>query len=26
VRQSSDPRWSAGDQVVIFPTLCCWEC
>src|SRR5437588_7014123 len=26
VRESSDPRWSAGDEVVIFPTLCCWEC
>ena len=26
VRESSDPRWTAGDEVVIFPTLCCWEC
>jgi NADPH:quinone reductase-like Zn-dependent oxidoreductase len=26
VKESSDPRWSAGDEVVIFPTLCCWEC
>jgi len=26
VRESADPRWSAGDEVVIFPTLCCWEC
>ena len=26
VRESNDPRWHAGDEVVIFPTLCCWEC
>jgi len=26
VRESADPRWRAGDEVVIFPTLCCWEC
>lgn len=26
VRESADPRWKAGDEVVIFPTLCCWEC
>jgi NADPH:quinone reductase-like Zn-dependent oxidoreductase len=26
VRESSEPRWTAGDEVVIFPTLCCWEC
>src|SRR4029077_6974976 len=21
-----DPAWKTGDEVVIFPTLCCWEC
>jgi NADPH:quinone reductase-like Zn-dependent oxidoreductase len=26
VEASGDPRWQAGDEVVIFPTLCCWEC
>src|SRR5579859_22211 len=26
VRASGDPRWKPGDEVVIFPTLCCWEC
>ena len=26
VESSGDPRWQAGDEVVIFPTLCCWEC
>src|SRR6266851_4290669 len=26
VQASSDPRWKPGDEVVIFPTLCCWEC
>jgi NADPH:quinone reductase-like Zn-dependent oxidoreductase len=26
VKASSDPRWKPGDEVVIFPTLCCWEC
>src|SRR5579872_539262 len=26
VRESADPRWKAGDEVVVFPTLCCWEC
>ncbi|HLZ95015.1 MAG TPA: zinc-binding dehydrogenase [Candidatus Dormibacteraeota bacterium] len=26
VRESADPRWRAGAEVVIFPTLCCWEC
>jgi len=26
VRSSGDPAWKAGDEVVIFPTLCCWEC
>src|SRR5258706_12191358 len=26
VQSSGDPSWKAGDEVVIFPTLCCWEC
>jgi NADPH:quinone reductase-like Zn-dependent oxidoreductase len=26
VESSSDPAWSKGDEVVLFPTLCCWEC
>ena len=26
VRASSDPRWHPGDEVVLFPTLCDWEC
>jgi NADPH:quinone reductase-like Zn-dependent oxidoreductase len=26
VHASADHAWKAGDQVVIFPTLCCWEC
>jgi len=26
IKDSADPRWHAGDEVVIFPTLCCWEC
>ena len=26
VHASADPSWKAGDEVVIFPTLCCWEC
>ncbi len=26
VSASTDPRWREGDEVVIFPTLCCWEC
>lgn len=26
VRSSGDPSWHPGDEVVIFPTLCCWEC
>ncbi|HUZ85886.1 MAG TPA: zinc-binding dehydrogenase [Candidatus Baltobacterales bacterium] len=26
VHSSTDPAWKAGDEVVIFPTLCCWEC
>lgn len=26
VRASRDPRWRPGDEVVVFPTVCCWEC
>ena len=26
VHSSGDPSWRPGDEVVIFPTLCCWEC
>jgi len=26
VQSSGDPAWKSGDEVVIFPTLCCWEC
>lgn len=26
IRASGDERWRPGDEVVIFPTLCCWEC
>lgn len=26
VYASADPAWKAGDEVVIFPTLCDWEC
>jgi NADPH:quinone reductase-like Zn-dependent oxidoreductase len=26
VHASGDPSWKPGDEVVIFPTLCCWEC
>ena len=26
VQSSTDPRWKVGDEVVLFPTLCCWEC
>ncbi len=26
VQSSGDPAWRKGDEVVIFPTLCCWEC
>jgi NADPH:quinone reductase-like Zn-dependent oxidoreductase len=26
VQSSGDPSWRPGDEVVIFPTLCCWEC
>jgi NADPH:quinone reductase-like Zn-dependent oxidoreductase len=26
VQSSGDPAWRTGDEVVLFPTLCCWEC
>jgi NADPH:quinone reductase-like Zn-dependent oxidoreductase len=26
VDSSNDASWMAGDEVVLFPTLCCWEC
>jgi NADPH:quinone reductase-like Zn-dependent oxidoreductase len=26
IRASGDGRWKPGDEVVIFPTVCCWEC
>ncbi len=26
ISASADPRRHEGDEVVIFPTLCCWEC
>lgn len=26
VHSSGGGQWKAGDEVVIFPTLCCWEC
>ena len=26
VHESTDSRWKPGDEVVVFPTLCCWEC
>lgn len=26
ISASTDRRWHEGDEVVIFPTLCCWEC
>lgn len=26
VQTSGDAEWRAGDEVVLFPTLCCWEC
>ena len=26
VKASGDPRWKPGDEVVVFPTVCCWEC
>jgi len=26
VQESADATWKSGDEVVIFPTLCDWEC
>ncbi len=26
VSQSGDPRWKPGDEVVLYPVVCCWEC
>jgi NADPH:quinone reductase-like Zn-dependent oxidoreductase len=26
VLESADPAWKPGDEVVLFPTLCDWEC
>jgi NADPH:quinone reductase-like Zn-dependent oxidoreductase len=26
VQASGDPAWKPGDEVVLFPTLCDWEC
>jgi NADPH:quinone reductase-like Zn-dependent oxidoreductase len=26
VKESGDPGWKPGDEVVLFPTLCDWEC
>src|SRR5882762_1667285 len=26
VQESADAAWKSGDEVVIFPTLCDWEC
>ena len=26
VEASADPAWRAGDEVVIYPVACCWEC
>jgi NADPH:quinone reductase-like Zn-dependent oxidoreductase len=26
VEASGDPAWRSGDEVVLYPTLCCWEC
>ncbi len=26
VRASADPRWKPGDEVVVYPVVCCWEC
>jgi NADPH:quinone reductase-like Zn-dependent oxidoreductase len=26
VIESGDPAWKSGDEVVMFPTLCDWEC
>ena len=26
VAESGDPRWKPGDEVVLYPVVCCWEC
>ncbi len=26
VAESGDPAWKPGDEVVIYPVSCCWEC
>ena len=26
VAESRDPAWKPGDEVVIYPVTCCWEC
>lgn len=26
VEESGDPAWKPGDEVVIYPVRCCWEC
>lgn len=26
VERSGDPRWKPGDEVVVYPVVCCWEC
>lgn len=26
VEASASPRWKRGDEVVVYPVVCCWEC
>ncbi len=26
VSESRDPRWRPGDEVVVYPVRCCWQC
>src|SRR3984893_10151769 len=26
VAESGDPRWKPGDEVVLYPVSCCWQC
>src|SRR2546421_6018298 len=26
VHASGDPAWQPGDEVVVYPVVCCWEC
>ncbi|MBJ7601945.1 MAG: zinc-binding dehydrogenase [Candidatus Dormibacteraeota bacterium] len=26
VADSADPRWKSGDEVVVYPVACCWDC